>query len=171
MRDEYATNTIKLYDSLLPKGKRIFVEWSNECFFGNNQCYDDDEQMANITVMQKGDPYKLNLGLGPVNHTKNLNTWNGRMYSWTCLNNAKLAAAVVGKSAVGRADVPGVRVVPVLGANGGYSRDGSDKLEWLEQVRSPKRTVGFSQSSSVLMSYRVVGSRRGGRRRQQGSRR
>ena len=27
-----------------------------------------------------------------------------------------------------------------------------------EQVRSPKRTVGFSQSSYILMAYRVVGT-------------
>jgi len=144
MRDEYVTNAIKLYDSLLPTGKKIFVEWGNECFFGNNQCYADDGQMANITVLQKGDPYKLNLGLGPVNHTENLNTWNSRMYSWTCLNNAKLAAAVVGKAAVGRADVLGVRVVPVLGANGGYAKDGTSKLSWLQQAWGPPAAAGLA---------------------------
>jgi len=88
------------YDHLLPAGKKIYVEWSNECFFGNNACYDDDEQLANITVMEHGDPYRLNQGLGPVNLTKSLTTWGSRMYAWTCLRMAQLAARVVGQAKV-----------------------------------------------------------------------
>lgn len=60
------------------------------------------------------------------------------------MNNAKLAAAVVGNAAVGRADFPGVRVVPVLGANGGYAKDGVSKLEWLEQAWGPPATAGLA---------------------------
>jgi hypothetical protein len=44
MRDEYVTEALKLYDSMLPKGKRIYIEWSNECMFGNNQCYGESRK-------------------------------------------------------------------------------------------------------------------------------
>jgi hypothetical protein len=103
----------------------------------------DAHQMANITVLQQHDPHKLNLGLGAVNSTKNLATWGARMYAWSCLNNAKLAAGVVGKARVGRADAPGVRVVPVLGANGGYAKDGEEKLQWLFDAWGPPADAGL----------------------------
>ena len=37
-RDEYVTNVLTLFDQLLPAGRRIYIEFANECMFGNNQC-------------------------------------------------------------------------------------------------------------------------------------
>jgi hypothetical protein len=121
-RDEYATNLVALFDTQLPPGLKLYLEYANECFFGNNQCYPDDEALANATVLQRNDPYRLNLGLStPPNASENLVPhWLPRMYAYNTLRLAQLAAAVVGLARVGRSDTPGVRVVPVLGALGGY---------------------------------------------------
>jgi hypothetical protein len=132
MRDDYITNLIQLMDKLMPPDSRIFLEHGNECFFGNNQCYADDVQTANITVMQQGDPHRLNYGLEtPPNITKNLLTWGSRMYTWTAWHISEIAGKIVGPSRVGRADTPGVRVVPVLGALGNYAQDLETKASWL----------------------------------------
>lgn len=39
MRDDYLVQLVTLLDKVLAPGQRIFIEWGNECFFGNNQCY------------------------------------------------------------------------------------------------------------------------------------
>jgi hypothetical protein len=98
---------------------------------GNNQCYADDVQTANNTVLQGSDPHRLNWGLPTPPNASNLLTWGTRMYAWNCLNIAQLAAGVVGAARVGRADTPGVRVVPVLGALGNYVHDLESKVSWL----------------------------------------
>lgn len=98
---------------------------------GNNQCYQDDEQVANNTVLHGSDPHRLNYGLSTPPNATNLVLWGLRMYAWTCLRIAQLAGEVVGPSRVGRADTPGVRVVPVLGALGSYENDLESKISWL----------------------------------------
>ena len=107
-------------------------------------CAHDVRAFRAAQVMQKGDPYKLNMGLGPVNITKNLAAWNGRMYAWTCYHFAQLAGGVVGKDKVGRADHTGVRVVPVLGVNGGYAPDGENKLSWLYEAWGAPAAAGLA---------------------------
>ena len=47
-RDEYVRNVIALYDGLLPAGRRIYLEYANECMFGNNQCYQGSSCVAMI---------------------------------------------------------------------------------------------------------------------------
>lgn len=39
MRDDYITQLVALLNDKLGPTQRIFVEYGNECFFGNNQCY------------------------------------------------------------------------------------------------------------------------------------
>lgn len=144
-RDEYVTNVVTLFDSLLPAGRRIYLEFANECMFGNNQCYQDCTTLANVSVFQRGDPYRLNFGLpSPPNMSNLISHFNPRMYAWHALHFAGLAAAVVGAARVGRADVPGVRVVPVLGANGGYAPDGEGKLAWLQAAYGPPAAAGLA---------------------------
>ena len=151
MRDDYITNLINLLDKLMPPSAHIFLEYGNECFFGNNQCYADDVQAANITVLQKGDPHKLNFGLeSPPNITKNLLTWGSRMYTWSALNIAEIAAKIVGSSRVGRADMPNVRVVPVLGALGNYATDLENKASWLFEA--------WGSSTSKILSTVNIGA-------------
>jgi hypothetical protein len=70
--------------------------------------------------------------------------FNPRMCAWHSLHFARLAAAVVGGARVGRADAPGVRVVPVLGANGGYAADGEAKLSWLSAAWGPPAAAGLA---------------------------
>jgi hypothetical protein len=145
LRDDYATKAITLLDGMLGPGQRLFVEYGNECFFGNNQCYADDVAVANATVLSGGDPHRLNFGLAtPPNATANLLTWGSRMYTWTCLRLAELAGQVVGASRVGRADTPGVRVVPVLGALGNYAPDLEAKASWLFAAWGPPAAQGLA---------------------------
>ena len=145
-RDEYVTSLVQLFDDHLPPALKLYIEYGNECFFGNNQCYDDDQTLANITVLQGGDPYRLNYGLAtPPNASANLVPhWLPRMYTWTSLHLAQLAAAVVGRARVGRSDAPGVRVVPVIGAMGGYAADGWAKLEWLTAAWGAPTDAGLA---------------------------
>lgn len=144
-RDEYVTSLLTLMDALLPAGKKMYVEHANECMFGNNQCYQDDTTTANITVLEQGDPYKLNFGLpSPPNASNLISHWNPRMYAYTAFHFATLARSLFGAARVGRADVPGVRVVPVLGANGGYAADGATKLDWLNDAWGPPAAAGLA---------------------------
>ena len=129
--DDYIAKLVTLLDGSLGPSQQIFIEFSNECFFGNNQCYADDEQTANNTVLHGSDPHRLNLGLSTPPNASNLATWGARMYAFNCLRIAKVAGQVVGAARVGRADAPGVRVVPVLGALGSYALDLENKMAWL----------------------------------------
>jgi len=97
-------------------------------------------------VLQRGDPYKLNFGLEePPNATKNLVAfWNPRMYSWTARHIAEIATGIVGAARVGRSDNPNVRVVPVIGANGGYAPDAWAKLDWLNSAWGPPSASGLA---------------------------
>ena len=142
-RDEYVTALVQLFDARLPAGRKMYVEWSNECFFGNNQCYQDDEALANATVAA-GDPYKLNLGLPSPPNASNVAAWGSRMYAYSALRIATLARGVVGAARVGRADAPGVRVVPVIGALGSYAADGDNKLAWLTAAWGPPAASGLA---------------------------
>ena len=145
MHDDYVRRLVTLLDGLLAPGLQIFVEHANECFFGNNQCYQDDVAAANATVLQQGDPHRLNFGLeSPPNATKNLLTWGSRYYSWSCLRIAQVAGTVVGPERVGRADHAGVRVVPVLGALGSYAKDLEDKASWLFAAWGPPAAQGLA---------------------------
>jgi hypothetical protein len=72
--------------------RRIYLEYANECFFGNNQCYQDDTALANATVFERGDPYRLNFGLpSPPNASSLISHFNPRMYAYTALRLAQLA--------------------------------------------------------------------------------
>ena len=145
-RDEYVKGVVTVFDSMLPPNRKLYIEYANECFFGNNQCYPDDTTQANITVLQQGDPYKLNLGLDmPPNATKNLiSHWNPRMYTMNSLRLAQAAASVVGAARVGRSDNPNVRVVPVIGALGSYANDGEAKLSWLNAAWGAPSSLGLA---------------------------
>ena len=144
-RDEYATELMRLMDALLPAGRKMYVEFGNECFFGNNQCYQDDTALANASVFQRGDPYRLNYGLpSPPNASNLISHFNPRMYAYTALRFATLARALFGAARVGRADAPGVRVVPVVGAMGGYAADGEAKLAWLHDAWGPPAAAGLA---------------------------
>jgi hypothetical protein len=144
-RDEYVSGVVSVFDASLPPHRKLFIEYANECFFGNNQCYEDDTALANATV-QMGDPYKLNLGLdSPPNATKNLIAhWNPRMYAMNALRLAQVAASIVGASRVGRSDDPNVRIVPVLGALGSYAADGEAKLSWLNAAWGSPSSHGLA---------------------------
>ena len=144
LRDDYITKLVTLLDGSLGKGQRIFVEYANECFFGNNQCYQDDEQTANNTVLHGDDPHKLNYGLSSPPNASNLATWGARMYAWSCLRIAQLAGQVVGPARVGRADAAGVRVVPVLGALGSYALDLEAKMAWLSAAWGAPAAQGLA---------------------------
>lgn len=101
---------------------------------------------ANITVLERGDPYLLNFGLeSPPNATKNLIAyWNPRMYSYNAMRIAKIASSIVGPARVGRSDDPAVRVVPVIGANGGYVNDAWAKLDWVTSAHGPPAAIGLA---------------------------
>lgn len=142
-RDEYVVNVLTMFDQLLPAGKRIYLEYANECFFGNNQCYHDNVGIANSTIMNKGDPYKLNLGLQTPPNASNAITWGLRMFAYTGFHFATLAHSVVGAARVGRADSPGVRVVPMIGALQSYALDGESKLSWLVAAWGSPAAVGL----------------------------
>ena len=109
-RDEYVTNLIQLLDKLLPPGRKIYLEFANECMFSNNACWVSDRLLANTSILQHGDPYRINMGLPPPNasdeDTQN-NHWTPRFYAYTCMRIAQVAAGVVGRARVGRADDPG----------------------------------------------------------------
>jgi len=143
-RDEYVVNLLVLFDGLLPAGRRIYLEYANECFFGNNECYPDDVAIATDTIMNAGDPYKLNLGLPSPPNASNAEVWGYRMYAYTCLHFAALARSVVGAARVGRADTPGVRVVPLIGALQSYATDGDNKLAWLVAAWGPPTAAGLA---------------------------
>jgi len=66
------------------------------------------------------------------------------MYAYTCFHYAKLAAGIVGAARVGRADTPGVRVVPLIGALQSYALDGISKLSWLNAAWGPPTQVGLA---------------------------
>jgi hypothetical protein len=78
LRDEYVVALLTLMDGALPVGRKIYLEYANECFFGNNQCYQDDVAIANATV-HAGDPYKLNFGLPSPPNASNFAVWGSRM--------------------------------------------------------------------------------------------
>ena len=143
LRDEYVVELLRLMDGALPAGRKIYLEYSNECFFGDNQCYQDDVAIGNATVAA-GDPYKLNLGLPSPPNASNFATWGYRMYAYTCFHFASLARGVVGAARVGRADTPGVRVVPVIGALQSYALDGENKLAWLNAAWGPPTDGGLA---------------------------
>lgn len=135
-----------LYPSSAPPRLRTLPpprRYSNECFFGNNQCYQDDVAIGNATVAA-GDPYKLNLGLPSPPNASNFAIWGYRMYAYTCFHFASLARGVVGTARVGRADTPGVRVVPVVGALQSYALDGESKLAWLNAAWGPPTDGGLA---------------------------
>jgi hypothetical protein len=142
-RDAYVTAVLALFDAALPAGRKIYLEYANECFFGNNQCYQDDVALGNKTVAA-GDPYKLNLGLPTPPNASNFAVWGYRMYAYTCFHFASLARGVVGAARVGRADTPGVRVVPVVGALQSYALDGENKLSWLSAAWGPPTAGGLA---------------------------
>ena len=144
-RDEYVTSLLTLMDALLPAGRKMYIEHANECFFGNNQCYQDDTATANVTVFEGGDPYRLNYGLpSPPNMSNLISHFNPRMYAYTAFHFAALARSLFGAARVGRADSPGVRVVPVVGALGGYAADGDAKLSWLNDAWGPPAAAGLA---------------------------
>lgn len=204
-RDEYIVSLMTLADSMLPAGRKMYIEYANECvaralglarrtrasparrsrvarapparrprvardvarrpppspfphlltrhpspapsrcFFGNNQCYQDDTVLANVTVFTQGDPYRLNFGLpSPPNASYLISHYNPRMYAYTALHIAALARAQFGAARVGRADAPGVRVVPVVGALGSYATDGESKLAWLYDAWGPPAAAGLA---------------------------
>lgn len=139
---EYTTGIVTLFDAMLPQGRMIYLEYANECMFGNNQCYQDNTALANASVFEQGDPYRLNYGLPtPPNASNLISHFNPRMHAYICRLFATLAAGVVGAGRVGRADQPGIRVVPLLSANGGYATDGILKLEWLSAAWGPPATT------------------------------
>jgi len=143
-RDEYVTSLMTLMDAALPAGRKMYIEHANECFFGNNQCYQDDVVTANVTVFTLGDPYRLNYGLPSPPNASNLLLFGSRMYAYTALHFASLARTLFGAARVGRADTPGVRVVPVIGALASYATDGETKLEWLNNAWGPPADAGLA---------------------------
>ena len=61
-------------------------------------------------------------------------TWASRYVAWMAKHMGDSAASVVGAARVGRADLPGVRVVPILGAQGGYPQSAVDQIQYLIDV-------------------------------------
>ena len=107
-------------------------------------CYQDDVVTANVTVFTLGDPYRLNYGLPSPPNASNLLLFGSRMYAYTALHFASLARTLFGAARVGRADTPGVRVVPVIGALASCATDGETKLEWLNNAWGPPADAGLA---------------------------
>ena len=89
-----------------------------------------------------GDPYQLNYGLPTPPSVKNCPIWASRYVAWMAKHMGDIAATVVGASRVGRADLPGVRIVPILGAQGGYPLSAIGQLDYLINVWGMPSFVG-----------------------------
>ena len=135
-REEYVAEVLKLVDGRLAPGRRIFTEYGNELWNGAFAGYDVNVAFANNSVMRDGDPFRLNFGLStpPDPAASLLPFWAPRHIAYVSKRTADIAASIVGAARVGRADVPGVRVVPVVGAQGGDPAQGELLLRYLKDV-------------------------------------
>jgi len=134
-RDEYILEVLTLVDARLAPGRRIFTEYGNELWNGAFAGYDVNVAFANRSVLLDGDPFRLNFGLAlPPDPANLLPFWAPRHIAYISKHAADIAAGVVGAARVGRADVPGVRVVPVVGAQGGFPGQGEELLRYLLDV-------------------------------------
>lgn len=95
-------------------------------------------------MLHGDDPHRLNYGLQSPPNASNLLVWGSRMYAYNARNIAIMAASVVGTARVGRADMPGVRVVPVLGALGSYAEDLENKASWLNAAWGSPAASGLA---------------------------
>jgi hypothetical protein len=131
--DEYTLELLELLDAALAPESRIYLEWGNEIWNGAFTANWVSTALANQSVMERGDPYRLTLGMPspPVPTAANVEVWAGRYAAWWALHMADIAATVVGAARVGPADLPGVRVVPVLGVHGSCPSCGIAQIEWL----------------------------------------
>jgi hypothetical protein len=134
-RDEYIREVLTLVDQRLAPGRRIFTEYGNELWNGAFAGYDVNVAFANQSVLLDGDPFQLNFGLAlPPDPANLLSFWAPRHIAYVSKHAADIAASIVGAARVGRADVPGVRVCPVVGAQGGFPGQGELLLSYLHDV-------------------------------------
>ncbi len=141
-RDEYTFNLITLLNAALPPGKVIYLEFGNELWNGSFEGNWVVSAIANSSVLNDGDPYQLNYNLATPPDVKNLQVWSSRYVAWMAKHMGDIASTVVGGDRVGRADLPGVRVVPILGVQGGYPSSAIGQIEYLINVWDMPAFVG-----------------------------
>ena len=136
-----------MFNTFIPRIIFLLLD-GNEVWNSHFDAFFTVRTLANISVLQDGDPYNLNAGLSVPFNVTNLPYWERRYYAWSVLHFAQLASSIVGKARVGRADIPNVRVVPVLGVQGGYPTDGERMLSWLNDVYGPPAANGVATIAS-----------------------
>lgn len=130
--DNYLTGLANLLADTLDPSLNIYIEYGNECWNGHFICYSINQHLANISVLNDGDPYHF-----AYDGSNSSDVWRERRYAWMVKNIGDIFSTVFGRENVGQ----GKRVRNIIAGMGDYATLAMDYFTYLDVVWGPPSTL------------------------------